>query len=197
MSEKALSFIDVETTGTESESDRLLQVACLVTDLDLNILDEVGFNEVIHYPYAEIAEMRDNAAPVVQEMHDKTGLWNKLPSGLPMTTVDSRLQEYIAQFVAANESWLGGNSLFLDRSFLKENLPLTFGHLHYRDLNVTSWAGPVRWWAGAQFRKKTTHEAMSDIRESIEEMRFFRRMLFPGRPLAAYEVAPEGGVSDN
>lgn len=179
MNEKKLSpfiaWLDVETGGLDASSHKLLQVACIVTDTDLNIIDEVGYETAIFYDAEEVKLIKEQANSYVQEMHTNTGLWDRLPEGKPMSQVDIELHAYISQFAPeVRQAWLGGNSITLDRNFINTNLPLTGEHLHYRSVDVTSWAGPAEWWYGFQQEKKTLHEAFSDIKESIEELRAIR-----------------------
>jgi oligoribonuclease (3'-5' exoribonuclease) len=173
-----ITWIDVETGGVDESTDNLYEVAALVTDRNLNILDPHGFNMVIRYPAEEIEALRNAAHPVVQEMHDKTGLWYRLPDGAPLEEVDAQLHEYISQFSEPKTSWLGGNSITLDRNFLRANLPQSFGHISYRSIDVSTVAGLAKAWFGVTYEKKLLHSAFSDITESIEELRFYRDNIF-------------------
>jgi oligoribonuclease len=174
--EKAIVWVDVETNGLDAHKNYLLEVAALVTDLDLNILDEVGYQTPIHYTEAQAADIRSVTTPYVQNMHDQTGLWGRLPSGKNEFVVDAELLAYIKQFVPEpRTARLGGNSVRLDLNFLEENLPFTAAHLHYRMFDVTSLAGASQWWGGVpNFEKRHTHSAMDDIQESIAEARYIR-----------------------
>lgn len=168
-------WLDVECTGLDAQSQRLLEVACLVTDSDLNILDETGYQTAIFYSADELKAVKSLANEYVQNMHSATGLWDRLASGKPMEQVDQELSSYIKKFVPeVKQAWLGGNSITLDRNFINKNLPTVGEHLHYRSVDVTSWAGPAAWWYGFSHEKKTLHEAFSDIKESIEELRAIR-----------------------
>lgn len=173
-----ITWIDTETGGLDESTDKLFEVAALVTDRNLNILDPEGFKMVVHFPAEEVTSLRAAAHPVVQEMHDQTGLWDRLPTGTPLTEVDAKLHEYISQFSEPRTSWLGGNSITLDRNFLRANLPKSFGHLSYRSWDVTTLAGVAQAWYGVSYEKKRLHSAFSDIMESIEELRFYRETIF-------------------
>jgi len=177
-----ITWIDVETGGLNENKDALFEVAALVTDRNLNILDTNGFNMVIHYPQEQIEALRNASDPFVQQMHDATGLWNRLPEGTPMEEVDAKLHEYISQFSEPRTSSLGGNSITLDRNFLRANLPLSFGHLSYRSLDVSSFSAVAKAWYGVTYEKKLLHSAFSDITESIEELRFYRENIFKEIP---------------
>lgn len=169
-----ITWVDVETGGLDENTDPLLEVAALVTDRNLNILDPDGFNMVIHYPQEQVASLKAACNPYVQEMHEKTGLWERLPDGTPLEQVDSKLHEYISQFSEPGKSYLGGNSITLDRNFLRAYLPTSFGHLSYRSFDVSTVAGLAQAWYGVKYEKKLLHAASSDIMESIEELRFYR-----------------------
>jgi len=179
MTEKRITWIDAETNGLDPESNVLLEVACLITDGDLNILDETGYTATVLYDEASRDALKSVTDPYVQDMHTKTGLWDRLLTGKPLETVDSELLSYIQQYVPEpGVSWLGGNSITLDRGFLKKYAPSTFKHLHYRSHDVTTIAGLAEEWYGVTYQKKTAHNAMSDILESIEELRFLRKKVF-------------------
>lgn len=171
---------DVESTGIEAYGgEKLLQVAILVTDTDLNILDEDGFEAVVQYTDAEVEEMKKSVIPYVLDMHTKTGLWERLPEGKPLNQVEEEALAYIKRFAPEqHQAWLGGNSITLDRGFIAVNLPRILSHLHYRSVDVTSIGGPANWWYGYSFKKELRHEALSDIRESIAELKEYRRLLF-------------------
>lgn len=180
---EGVAWIDIETTGTDpyDKGDKLLQVACIVTDSDLNILDEQGINLIVKYSEEEAQELYDMSVPFVQEMHKTTGLWNRITSGeaLPLETVDELLYDYLRKFYPEKgDLWFGGNSVYLDRSFLEKFAPKAYNHIHYRTVDVTSFGGPARAWFGYEFEKKRSHDAMEDIMESINELRAYRKDLF-------------------
>lgn len=180
MSEKII-WIDVESTGVEPfKKDELLEVACLITDADLNILDEEGFRAVIKYSDLQISRMKLRTSPYVLEMHTKTGLWDELPHGTAVKDVDESLLAYIKRFVPeARKARIAGNSITLDRNFMEANLPQSYGHLHYRSYDVSTIAGLASaWYEDEGYQKKLTHAAMDDIRESIEELRYYRKRIF-------------------
>jgi oligoribonuclease len=180
--EKEIAWIDVETNGTEDRKNVLLEVACIITDTQLNILDEVGYQAIIQYSAEEVAAIKEVTIPYVIDMHTKTGLWDKLPEGKPLGDVDMELYTYLKSFAPeANTMRLGGNSITLDRNFINRYLPVSGSHLHYRSIDVSSVAGLAQYWYnGLQFSKKNVHSAMDDIRESIEELRWLRGTVFKG-----------------
>jgi oligoribonuclease len=180
LEDELITWIDVETTGVDADTDALLEVACLITDFHLNIVEPSGFRAIIQYSVDEVEELKKSTTPYVINMHTKTGLWDSLPDGTPLGEVDVQLRDYIASLVAEpNTSRLGGNSITLDRNFINKYLPMSGGYLHYRSVDVTSIAGLAQhWYNGLQYQKKTLHSAMDDIMESIEELRFLRGAAF-------------------
>lgn len=182
-----IAWVDVETTGLNPwEGESLLEVACLVTDTELNLLDEEGFEAYVPHTYQDMKTVSRNASQFVREMHEKNGLWDKLVlgdgevDGFPLAELDARLLEYVRGFAPeARTARLGGNSVRLDLNFLEKYLPETYGHLHYRFIDVTSVSSLVYWWGGVpKFEKRGNHTAMSDIRESIDELRYMREQGF-------------------
>lgn len=176
-------WVDVETSGLNpwtgpSERRHLLEVACLVTDTDLNILDEEGFEATVSYSSREVERIRSKAQKIVREMHDANGLWERVAGdeGLSLGELDQALLSYVAEFAPESRlARLGGNSVRLDLNFLEAYLPMTYGHLHYRFLDVTTVSTLLGWWGNVpRFEKRGNHTAMSDIRESIEELRHLR-----------------------
>lgn len=166
---------DVETTGLyANDPDQLLEVAVLITDYDLNVLDEHGFQAVIQH---DARAMFDLADDYVKAMHDKTGLWDRLAMGLPPENVDEYLVDYIQAFQPEPKTArLAGNSVRLDANFIEAFLPQVSAHLHYRVLDVSSLAFEFNEVLDVpDFEKVRTHVAMDDIRESIAELRHYRR----------------------
>lgn len=175
MDQPVIAWIDVESTGVDPSLDALLEVACLVTDMDLNLLDERGYHAVVRYSSREVSQLVELADKRVQEMHESTNLWSKLPYGKPLEAIDSELLAYIRQFAPEKRTALvGGNSITLDRNFLEAYLPQTFDHLHYRSIDVSSVALLARHRFGdeAYYKKQYLHAALPDIRESISELKF-------------------------
>lgn len=170
---------DVETNGVDAfDGDVLLEVAVLVTDGELNILDEEGYEAVIFYSPKHVERIKENTVPFVLNMHENTKLWDKLPTGKPLDQVDDELLAYMKQFVPdAKIAPLAGNSITLDRNFMNRNLPNSFAHLSYQSIDVSSIARLAAMWGGSeiQYKKKKLHSAKADITESIEELRYLRR----------------------
>lgn len=178
-----IAWIDVESTGVNPYgADSLLEVACYVTDWDLNKIEEEGFRRVLKYSTIQTEILRTRSPKFVQNMHEKTGLWDALPTGTSPEDVDEELLEYLKAVNPNPHSMvLGGNSITLDRGFLDTTLPETFEFLHYRSIDVTTISLLAQNWFGAsaQYQGKTgTHAALTDISESIDELRFLRETVF-------------------
>lgn len=178
--EPRIIWTDVETNGlSPSKGNVLLEVATVITDINLNIIDE-GYNAVVKYTESEIEDIKANTVPFVLDMHEKTGLWDRLLTGTPIDVLDDELLGYMNHHVpGAKTARLAGNSITLDRNFLEAFLPKSFEHVHYRSFDVSTVTGLAEAWLGVEpFKKKTTHAAMDDILESIAELRYLREHAF-------------------
>jgi len=193
MADEGIVWLDVETTGIDANNEHLLEVGCIITDLDLNILDPEGYRAAVYYPESIVEQLKTNAVPFVQEMHTKTGLWDELPKGELLSTINDQLSAYVKGFFPDERTaWLGGNSIVLDRNFINRFIPKVGEHLHYRSVDVTSWAGPAQWWMkGLQYRKKTVHSAFSDITESIEEFKFLKDNMLIPKGISSMDYKPK------
>jgi oligoribonuclease (3'-5' exoribonuclease) len=175
----ALAWMDVETNGISEKECSLLEIAVFITDWDLNLLEPNGFQREILYTPEEVKELQKDLDPYVLEMHTKTGLWDKLPTGTPLKTVEQELLAYMKQYnPQPRTARLAGNSVSLDARFLNEYLPSVYNHLHYRIMDVSSLAGLSRKWYNLEYPKKGTHNAFQDINESIEELKYYRQTIF-------------------
>lgn len=174
-------WLDVESTGIDPhKGEKLLQIACIVTDTALNEVGE-GFEMKVKYSYEEAAEMYASAVPFVRDMHSATGLWKAIQDeGRPLVEVEDELLAYLAeQGVEAGQARLGGNSITLDRNFLSVFMPRVLAYLHYRSLDMTSVGGFMELFRPdvKQFEKAKTHDALDDIRESLGEARHYAKAL--------------------
>ncbi|MGH8870223.1 MAG: oligoribonuclease [Actinomycetes bacterium] len=175
-------WIDCEMTGLELTRDALVEVAALVTDSELNVLDE-GIDVVIKPPDETLTQMVD----VVREMHVSSGLLTALPSGTTLADAEERVLGYVAEYVPEpRKAPLAGNSVFVDRAFLARDMPQLEAHLHYRIVDVSTVKElSRRWYPRAYFnspKKQGGHRALADIRESIEELRYYRSTVFVPHP---------------
>ena len=177
-----LVWIDCEMTGLDLTSDALIEIACIVTDGELNALDE-GIDVVIKPP----AEALDAMDDVVLQMHTTSGLLTELPAGLTLDEAQELVLAYVRQHAPESRKVpLCGNSIATDRSFLARDMPALDDFLHYRMVDVSSIKELARrWYPRAYFaspEKHGGHRALADIRESIRELRYYREAVFVPQP---------------
>ena len=195
-----LVWIDCEMTGLDLRDDALVEIACLVTDGELVMLDD-GIDLVIKPP----AEAIDHMPDVVREMHTRSGLLTELSAGITLAEAQERVLAYVRGHVAEpGKVPLCGNSITTDRSFLARDMPELDAFLHYRMVDVSSIKELARrWYPRAYFaspKKGGGHRALADIRESIQELRYYREAIFvppPGPDSAtARQIAARHGGAD-
>ena len=177
-----LVWVDCEMTGLSLSTDALIEIALLVTDAELNVVGD-GVDVVIKPPQ----EALDQMPQVVREMHTTSGLLDELPHGITMAEAEERLLAAVRKFVPEpRKAPLCGNSIATDRGFIARDLPALDAHLHYRMVDVSSIKELARrWYPRVYFaspEKKGGHRALADIRESIEELRYYRAALFVPPP---------------
>ncbi|HXZ63421.1 MAG TPA: oligoribonuclease [Streptosporangiaceae bacterium] len=177
-----LVWIDCEMTGLDLARDALVEIACIVTDGELNPLDE-GVDVVIKPP----AEALDGMPEVVREMHTASGLLAGLAAGLTLAEAQDLVLGYIRTHVPqARRVPLCGNSIATDRAFLARDMPELDAFLHYRMIDVSSVKELARrWYPRAYFaspEKRGGHRALADITESIRELRYYREVIFVPLP---------------
>ncbi len=176
-------WIDCEMTGLNLQRDALIEVAVLVTDADLNLLDD-GLDIVIHAS----DELLESMVPVVRDMHATSGLTELVrASTVTVAEAEKVVRDYLVSHVPQRGTApLCGNSIATDRSFLARDMPALDGNLHYRMVDVSSikelarrWYPRVYW---AQPAKGLAHRALADIRESVQELSYYRQTLFVPLP---------------
>ena len=177
-----LVWIDCEMTGLDLARDALVEIACIVTDGQLNVVDD-GIDVIIKPP----AEALDHMPEVVREMHTSSGLLAELPSGVTLGEAQDAVLEYVRQHVREPKKVpLCGNSIATDRAFLARDMPELDAFLHYRMVDVSSIKELARrWYPRAYFAsppKHGGHRALADIRESIQELRYYREAIFVPQP---------------
>ena len=169
-----LIWIDMEMTGLIPDSDRIIEIAMLITDPDLRLVAE-GPLLVVHQP-DEVLEAMDSWN---KGTHKKSGLIDKVrASTLAEAEAEAQALAFLRQQVPANTSPMCGNSICQDRRFLARWMPKLESHFHYRNLDVSTLKELVRRWkpeAAKGFSKEGKHEAMADILESIEELKYYRK----------------------
>jgi oligoribonuclease len=178
-----LVWIDCEMTGLDLRSDRLIEIAALVTDADLNVLGE-GIDVVIHAD----DEALDNMVEVVARMHKTSGLTEEVrASTVDVAAAEQMVMDYIRSHVkTAKTAPLAGNSIATDRGFIARDMPALDNYLHYRMIDVSSIKELCRRWYPkiyyGQPDKGLAHRALADIEESIRELRYYRRTAFVAPP---------------
>src|ERR1700712_2055029 len=181
-----LVWIALEMTGLDTMRHTIVEIAVLVTDSQLELVDE-GVDLIVHASPEDLAQMDD----FVTKMHTKSGLLPAIQaSTLSLADAGTQVIEYLGtQLPGPETAPLCGNSIGVDRRFLDRYLPNVDQYLHYRSVDVSSFKELCRRWYPSVYKKrpdkKETHRALDDIRESIEEMRFYRdHMLLPLEPVA-------------
>ena len=171
-----LVWIDLETTGLSLKKDKIIEIAVLVTDTQLNLLDESGYVGYINITEADVSLMED----IVKEMHTKNRVIELCKkSSLTIGDVDGGSVEYISKFVQKNEAPLCGNNIAFDRSFIEYNMPLLANYIHYRNIDVSTIKQLNKIWKNDIYKKgDSTHEALDDIKHSIEELRYYKSKIF-------------------
>lgn len=169
-------------TGLDLKADALIEVAVLVTDSQLKVLGD-GMQVVIKPSPEALTQMSD----FVREMHEKSGLLPLLDDGLEMAEAEKLVLDYIRTYVPEpRKAPLAGNTIGTDRAFLARDMPELEGHVHYRNVDVSSIKELAhRWFPKAYYNtppKHGNHRALADIQESIEELRYYREAVFVAPP---------------
>ncbi|TXG92805.1 oligoribonuclease [Rhodococcus rhodnii] len=178
-----LVWIDCEMTGLRLGSDKLVEIAALVTDSELNVLGD-GVDVVIHADDAALDAMPD----VVTEMHARSGLTDEIrASTVTVAEAEKLVLDYIREHVPnPGTAPLAGNSIATDRGFIARDMPELDGHLHYRMIDVSSIKELCRRWYPriyfGQPEKGLAHRALADIKESIRELKYYRAAAFVPEP---------------
>jgi oligoribonuclease len=178
-----LVWLDLEMTGLDVERDAIVEIACIVTDSQLNALDD-GVDIVVHQDADTVARMDD----FVRRMHTKSGLLPLIPaSDVTVAEAERRTLDYVRKHVSTPRTTpLCGNSIGTDRRFLDRYMNELENFLHYRSIDVSSLKELCRRWYPDVYSKRPgkaeQHRALDDVRESIEELRFYRDELFRASP---------------
>ncbi|MDG4549318.1 MAG: oligoribonuclease [Candidatus Contendobacter sp.] len=177
MSPDNLIWIDLEMTGLDSQTDRIIEIATVVTDSQLHILAE-GPVLAIHQSDAVLATMDDWN----RKQHGESGLIARVrASTVREREAEARTLEFLSLYVSKGQSPMCGNSICQDRRFLARCMPELEAYFHYRNLDVSTLKELARRWYPERikgFDKTSTHLALQDIRDSIDELRFYRERLF-------------------
>lgn len=177
-----LVWIDLEMTGLDPSYDEICEIACVVTDGELNELDE-GITLVVKPSDAPLATMDE----VVVAMHHDSGLIHEIPHGTTVEDAQEKVLAYVMQHVPEpRKAPLAGSSVYVDRGFLARYMPQLDAHLHYRLVDVSSVKEITKRWYPRVFfqtpEKTGNHRALGDIRDSIAELRYYREAVFVPAP---------------
>ncbi|RDV46614.1 oligoribonuclease [Leifsonia sp. ku-ls] len=183
-----LVWIDCEMTGLDLEVDELVEIAVVITDFELNVLDP-GLSIVIKPDDSALANMGD----FVRQMHTTSGLIEEIPNGKSLAEAEYEVLEYVLKFApTARTAPLAGNTIGTDRMFLAKYMPRLDNHLHYRNVDVSSIKELARRWFPRIYfnapEKNGGHRALADILESIRELDYYRSAAF---------VAPPGPTTED
>ncbi|WP_374318785.1 oligoribonuclease [Pseudoxanthomonas kaohsiungensis] len=173
-----LIWIDLEMTGLDTGNDSILEIATVVTDSQLRVLAE-GPELAIAHPLAALEAMDEWN----RNQHRKSGLWQRvLDSEVSLAQAEARTVAFLNEWVPAKASPMCGNSICQDRRFLHRLMPRLEQYFHYRNLDVSTLKELARRWAPdvlAGVGKQAAHTALSDVHDSIEELRHYRRFMGP------------------
>lgn len=182
MSSAAMSqrmvWVDLEMTGLDINKDQIIEMACLITDSDLNVLAE-GPNLIIKQP----DELLDSMSDWCKEHHGKSGLTQAVRnSKISLEHAEYEFLSFIRQHTPPGQCPLAGNSVHADKRFLDKYMPQFMYHLHYRIIDVSTIKELCRRWFPDEYKKapqkRASHRALDDIQESIKELQFYRVNVF-------------------
>jgi oligoribonuclease len=173
-----LIWIDLEMTGLDTDQDSILEIATIVTDGQLDVLAE-GPELAIAHPLSALEAMDDWN----RNQHGRSGLWKRvLESKVDMAEAERRTLAFLSEWLPAGASPMCGNSICQDRRFMARQMPRLERFFHYRNLDVSTVKELARRWApsvASGLVKQSAHTALSDIRDSIDELRYYRRFMGP------------------
>lgn len=177
-SEKNLVWLDCEMTGLDMKTDVILEIACVVTDGELNVVAE-GPSLVIH----QSDEVLENMGPWCRDQHKKSGLTQDVRQSLvSLAQAEEQILEFLQRYCFPNKSPMCGSSVWVDRVFIMRAMPKLNNFFHYRNVDVAAVKELVaRWYdfdAKKELPKKDAHRALPDIYESINELKFYRERFF-------------------
>jgi oligoribonuclease len=177
--DKRLIWIDMEMSGLHPDNDRILEVAIVVTDAQLEAVAEAPVL-VVHQP----DEVLDGMDAWNKGTHGKSGLIDRVKaSSLGEAEVEAQMIAFLQQYLPSNASPMCGNSICQDRRFLARHMPQLEAYFHYRNLDVSTLKELARRWKPELlpgFAKHNKHEALADIYESIGEMKYYREHFIKG-----------------
>ncbi|XP_012669755.1 small fragment nuclease [Clupea harengus] len=177
-SRQRIVWVDLEMTGLDIEKDEIIEMACIITDSELNILAE-GPNLIINQP----DELLDGMSEWCQTHHGSSGLTQAVrDSKISLQDAEKEFLSFIKKYTPPHQCPLAGNSVHADKKFLDKYMPQFMSQLHYRIIDVSTVKELCRRWYPAEYKKapskKGSHRALDDIRESISELKFYRKAIF-------------------
>jgi oligoribonuclease len=175
-------WVDCEMTGLDIEKDEICEIAVIVTDGELKPVDD-GIQIVVKPSDSAMANMGD----FVRQMHTDSGLLSEIPNGNSASAAELLVIDYLKKYITEPKTApLAGNSIGTDRMFLIKYMPNLDAFLHYRNIDVSSLKELVRrWYPRVYFnlpKKNGAHRALADIRESIQELRYYRASVLVSEP---------------
>jgi oligoribonuclease len=178
--ESNLVWIDMEMSGLNPDEDKILEVATIVTDAELNVI-ATGPTLVISQP----AELFDSMDDWNKLHHSKSGLWDSVQkSNLEVQAAEDIILDFLAPYTVKGKNPLCGNSIAQDRMFIFKYMKRLHEFLHYRMIDVSSFKEVVKRWCGEKAlspAKQNKHRALDDIMESIEELKFYKKQYFSSK----------------
>lgn len=180
--DQTLVWLDMEMTGLDPETCHIVQMAVILTDTQLNELDD-PLEITIWQPDSVLETM----TPFVRSMHEKSGLIEQIRrSTVSVDVAEHRALELISHHCSYRTARLAGNSIQQDRRFLWKYMPRFEGYLHYRQVDVSSIKELAGYWYGVRYEKPdddgAKHTALYDIRQSILELKYYREKVFKEQP---------------
>nr|XP_033328962.1 probable oligoribonuclease [Megalopta genalis]XP_033328963.1 probable oligoribonuclease [Megalopta genalis]XP_033328964.1 probable oligoribonuclease [Megalopta genalis] len=171
-------WIDTELTGLDIEKDTILEIACLITNKDLNIISK-EFNVIINQSDETLNTMNEWCI----KHHAETGLTNDSRlSKISLKEAEKMLLDFLKTYILKGVCPLAGNTIYMDRMFLNKHMPLINAYLHYRIIDVSTIKELARRWCPATYQnvpnKQQCHRALADIRESIQELKYYKEHIF-------------------
>ena len=171
-----LAWIDLEMTGLDPEKHHIIEIASLVTDSDLNIVEE-GPEIAVSQTDSVLSLMNDWNV----NQHTSSGLVKKIKdSSIVLSEAEKMTLDFFKKHIKQHKSPLCGSSVSHDRRFLIKHMPRLANHFHYRHIDVSSFKEVIKRWSPGEeeFQKKLAHRAMDDIKESVNELKFYREKFF-------------------
>lgn len=175
---KRIVWVDLEMTGLDVDKDKIMEIACLITDADLDVV-ATGPDIIIHQPN----EILKNMNPWCISQHGESGLTAScLKSNISLQEAEDTVLKFVSKHVPEKLCPLGGNSVWMDRLFIRKYMPKLDSYLHYRIIDVSTIKELAKRWYQKDYSnvpvKKFKHRALDDILDSINEMKYYKEIIF-------------------